>query len=115
MTTKNAKEILRMIARESAMPLAQIQSPTRQRETVFVRQRCAAVLREIGLSYRLIGELIDRDESTVLRLVKKAHIRYGSDPEYFSRLAYRLTDLLAGGDGIDSPGVDRYGKRGIEQ
>lgn len=59
-----------------------IVSRCRDQQEAYARHAVATALRSLGISFAVIGSLIDRDHGTVMNSVKKCRWRCGYDRSY---------------------------------
>lgn len=69
------QQILRSVARRHRVPLQRILGPDRHRDVVYARQEAAWRLRNLGLSYPKIGQVLNRDHTTIMYAVRQHETR----------------------------------------
>lgn len=91
-----AQAILEAVAREFAVPQADILSPIRERSVVLARNVVASLLREhLQWGFARIGRRLQRDHTTVLAGLRVLDTRLAADPQLDARYRRLLEQLRA--------------------
>lgn len=67
----NPEEIVKKVSHESGVPTMEIHGRSRSKKIFSARVLVYKALREEGYSYPEIGKLMERDHTTVLRVLRK--------------------------------------------
>lgn len=77
------EEILSIVAKNCCVTTSKILSRIREREVVDARHMYAAVLKfEFGHTYEHIGEILDRDHTTIIHALETYRDRYKHYEDY---------------------------------
>lgn len=86
--------LLKLIADKTGYTLADLQGPSRKRELVHIRRAFFAIARKLlGLSFQKIGDIVNRDHTTVLYALTKHNAEIDVYDDY-SAIYKKLYDSL---------------------
>lgn len=91
------RDLLRFASQISAIPVADIKGPKRQRMYIRTRMVVAHYARQQGYSYPHIGRAMSRDHSTIINLCQMADVWRGKDP-LFDRQMDRMAEAIELGE-----------------
>lgn len=81
--TLKKEEILEIIAEECGVNVNDVMKKVRKSELVKVRHLYSAILRKYyGFSYPKIGEIMDKDHTTIIHSVDAFRNRYKNEEDY---------------------------------
>jgi chromosomal replication initiation ATPase DnaA len=81
--TLKKEEILEIIAEECGVNINDVMKKVRKSELVKVRHLYSAILRKYyGFSYPKIGEIMDKDHTTIIHSVYAFRNRYKNEDDY---------------------------------
>lgn len=92
---KEIWRIIGIVSKVFVVDYRTLKGPKRGRRAADARKCLVLALRELGLTYKKIGAVINRDHSSVMYMEKKCYELMSVDPEYKDNVSNVLRALNA--------------------